>query len=149
MPSNGHGQMVPLVVALEYPEVMKAGAVYIDVWPIQEPMLAVLHSDMIAQFTQEQSQQKHPRMRSTFLPMTGATDLVTTEGQEWKTDRSIFNPGFSAKNLLSLIPAFVEEALVFKKLLLEIADSGEVVKLEHLTTKLTVDIIGRAVLYVR
>jgi cytochrome P450 len=72
--------------------------------------------------------------------------LVHVEGQEWKAARSIFNPGFSVKNLLSLVPKFVEEVEVLRQRLRQAAASGEVVKIEDYTQKVTVDVIGRAVL---
>lgn len=117
-----------------------------DVWPASAPVLVVFHPEMMAQFTQDQSQLKHPWELLEFKPFTGNQDLVTTEGREWKTYRAIFNPGFSARNLLSLIPSFVEEALVFRRRLGEAAAKGDVITLEKYTTDLTVDIIGRAVL---
>ncbi len=120
-----------------------------DIWPINYPMVAVLDPDMMAQFTQEQSLPKFWGQGHTeFKHFTGGRDLVHLEGQEWKVARSMFNPGFSARNLLSLIPSFTDEVLVFKEKLREVAASGEVVKLEDYTTNLTIDIIGRAVLYV-
>lgn len=125
---------------------MKAGCVYMDVWPISQPMLAVFHPDLMAQFTQEQNQLKHPSMHSEFMPFTGSQDLVCSEGKEWKSGRAIFNPGFAARNLLSLIPAFIEEAMVFRDHLKDFAKHGQVVTLEQATTNLTVDIISRAVL---
>lgn len=148
MPRDAAGQIVPLLLAKHYPEIMNAGCVYMDVWPISQPTLAVFHPEMMAQFTQDRSMPKHPNMQIEFMPFTGATDLACSEGKEWKTGRAIFNPGFSARNLLSLIPAFVEEALVFRDYLRKAADHGGVVRLETATTNLTVDIIGRAVLYV-
>ncbi|KAK8097727.1 cytochrome P450 [Apiospora kogelbergensis] len=128
---------------------MDAGALYMDVWPMSPPLLAVFRPDMMAQFTQDQSQPKHDNMKQEMKPFTGAADLATLEGQEWKTARSIFNPGFSLKNLLSLVPAFVEEVLVFRERLGKVADNGETVKMETYTTDLTVDIICRAVLGAR
>jgi cytochrome P450 len=118
----------------------------VDVWPISHPLLAVFEPTLISQFTQDQSQEKHPQMRTVFRPFTSATDLVTTEGQEWKTGRAIFNPGFSSRNLLSLIPSFVEDALVFRNILGKFSTTEEVITLVDFTTNLTVDIIGRAVL---
>jgi cytochrome P450 len=146
MPQEGHGQNVPLLLAREYPEIMKAGIVYMDVWPISVPMVSVFHPDMMAQFTQDNNQLKHPQMGFEFKPFTNNTDLVTTDGQAWKTGRAIFNPGFSSRNLLSLIPAFVEEAMVFRDHLKKFSEKGEVIKLVDFTTNLTVDIIGRATL---
>ena len=145
-PPDLHGQIMPRLLIKEYPEARKAGALYMDVWPVSAPMLVVFHPEMMAQFTQEQNQLKHPWELLEFKPFTGNQDLVTTEGREWKTYRAIFNPGFSARNLLSLIPSFVEDALVFQKRLAEAAAKGDVIRLEEYTTDLTVDIIGRAVL---
>ncbi|KAK7932594.1 hypothetical protein PG985_003306 [Apiospora marii] len=148
-PPSLHGQIMPLLLAREYPEAMEAGVMYMDIWPISPPLLAVFRPDMMAQFTQDQSQPKHPYVVREMTPFTGAMDLASSEGQEWKVGRSMFNPGFSLKNLLSLVPAFVEEALVFRERLGELADKGETAKLERYTTDLTVDIIGRAVLGAR
>lgn len=120
-----------------------------DVWPVSFPMLAVFNPDMNAQFTQDHNLPKFwAQGFMEFKHFTGGRDLVHLEGQEWKMARAMFNPGFSARNLLSLIPSFIEEVLVFKDRLRKVADSGEVIKLEDYTTHLTVDIIGRAVLYV-
>lgn len=113
------------------------------------PMLAVFNPDMMAQFTQDQSLPKFwAQAGAEFKHFTHGRDLVHLEGQEWKTARAMFNPGFSSRNLLTLVPAFIEETQVFKDRLRKVADRGEVVKLEDFTTYLTVDIIGRAVLYV-
>lgn len=148
MPPDTHGQCVPLLLALEYPEIAGKGAVYMDTWPMYSPMLAVYHPDMMAQFTQDASQEKHWRMLEEFKPFTDNMDLVTSGGQVWKTDRNMFNPGFSTRNLMSLIPHFVEEVVIFRDKLLEKADTNEKISLEEYTTNATVDIICRAVLYV-
>jgi cytochrome P450 len=101
---------------------------------------------MMAQFCQETSLPKHDLMHEEFQPFTQCNDLVNQEGKEWRTWRSIFNPAFSAKNLLSLVPAMLEEIQVFQDWLKGIAKSGEVVRLEDQAMKVTVDVIGRLVL---
>lgn len=68
------------------------------------------------------------------------------EGHEWKVWRSIFNPGFAPANLMGLVPNIVEEVEVFARVLGEWADGGEVVILEEVATKVTVDVIGKVVL---
>jgi cytochrome P450 len=68
------------------------------------------------------------------------------EGHTWKRWRSIFNPGFSVNHIASLIPGMVDKVLVFKSILAEKAQSGELFYLEHLTLNLTIDIIGGAVM---
>jgi cytochrome P450 len=145
-PLDTNGQVVPLLLAKEYPEICSCGLVYVDTWPIAPPMLAVFHPELMAQFTQETSMPKHELMKKEFMPFTQCKDLVNLEGQEWKRWRGIFNPGFSAKNLLSFVPAILEEVQVFKDWLNTVAKSEEVVKLEEQAMKVTIDIIGRAVL---
>jgi cytochrome P450 len=145
-PRNLSGLYAPLLVAREYPELANVGLLYMDMWPISPPMLAVFHPEIMAQFTQDVSLPKHPLMKSEFTPFTGCNDLVNQHGLEWKTWRSIFNPGFSAKNLLTFAPEMVDEVLIFKEWLKDMAKSGEVKPLEHQATRVTIDIIGRAVL---
>lgn len=87
-------------------------------------------------------------MKMEMGPVTGGKDLLTLEGQEWKQARAMFNPGFSAKNLLSLVPEFADEIDIFKEKLRGYAESGQVVKLEKLLIQMAIDVIGRAVLSV-
>ncbi|KAH8586607.1 cytochrome P450 [Bisporella sp. PMI_857] len=149
IPPDAHGQLVPIILAKEYPEVMKMGLVYMDVWPISDPMLSVFHPEIIVQFTQEQSQLKHPQLKAAFADFSGGTDLVCSDGPEWKQGRKIFNPGFAASNLLSMIPAFIEEVNIFVAKLRDLATKGNIIKLEDPATTLTIDIIGQAVFGVR
>lgn len=146
-PKDMAGVTLPLLIAREYPEYCKDHAIYLDTWPISaDPMLVVFHPDMLAQFLQDTVAPKHRSMKEEFLPFTGAQDLVNQHGQEWKVWRSIFNPGFSAKNVASFMPAMVEELLVFKDWLKSVAGSGQVTPLEEQTGKLTIDVICRTIL---
>ena len=144
-PPKTHSHWLPLLFLQEYPELAGKGVLYLDVWPISDPLLALYHPDLIAQLT-EGNFPKARLMKLELGPMTGAKDLLTLEGQEWKRARAVFNPGFSAKNLLSLVPEFVAEIEPFQQKLKKAAKSGEVIKLEQWTTTLAVDVIGRAVL---
>ncbi|KAI0841068.1 cytochrome P450 [Hypoxylon sp. FL0890] len=150
IPRDSHGHWLFLYLKHEYPEITRKGLLYMDPWPIGYPMIAVYQPDMMAQFTQENSLPKYWAMPQVeFKAFTGGEDLVNLDGPEWKKARSMFNPGFSARNLLSLVPDMIEEVLVFRERLEKAAASGEVVKLEDYTTDITVDIIGRAVLGTR
>lgn len=145
-PKDLHPQCMPLLLAQEYPEIAEQAVLYLDTWPFSHPMMAVFHPDMMAQFTQDNSRPKHSQMREEFHILSGCNDLVNQEGQVWKMWRSIFNPGFSAKNLMSLVPAFLEEIQVFRDWLGDVAESGQVVQLEAKAMRATGDIIGRATL---
>ncbi|KAI1342602.1 cytochrome P450 [Xylariaceae sp. FL0016] len=134
----------------EYPEIADQGILYMDPWPIGFPMIVVYHPAMNAQFTQENSLHKFwAQGHKEFKHFTNGEDLVHLEGQQWKRARAMFNPGFSVQNLLSLVPQFVEEAMVFRERLRKAAISGEVVKLGDLAIGVTIDIVGRAVLGTR
>ncbi|EMT67345.1 hypothetical protein FOC4_g10005432 [Fusarium odoratissimum] len=145
-PEDVHGQLMPDFLARDYPEIAELGICYIDLWPISWPMLAAFHPDIAAQFTQETSRPKHEIIRCQFRPLTGLKDLVLSEGAFWKKWRATFNPGFSTQNITALVPEFIEEALIWKKYLQEIAKDGRVVPLEDCVMKATCDIIGRSVL---
>jgi cytochrome P450 len=145
-PRDTNGQYLPLLLWQEYPEICKGNAVYVDVWPVSEPMFACFNPDMMSQFCQDPSMPKHHHLHNEFLPFTQCNDLVNQDGAEWKKWRAIFNPGFSAKNIMSMIPTMVEEVRVFVGWLEGAAGSGKTVVLEPQAMKLTIDIIGRAVL---
>ena len=81
-------------------------------------------------------------------PMTGGNDLVTMEGAEWRKWRNIFNPGFSNSHLMTLVPDIMKEISIFCKILRESAEKAEIVSMDTLATKLSLDVIGRAALQV-
>lgn len=144
-PAKAHSHWLPILFLQEYPELAKKGILYLDTWPITEPLLAIYHPDLLTQIT-EGNFPKSKLMTTEMGPVTGAKDLLTSEGQQWKRARAMFNPGFSAKNLTSLIPEFLDEIEIFQDKMRDAARTREVIKLEDWTTLLAVDVIGRAVL---
>lgn len=138
--------LVPYMIAVNHPEMDKHGYFYLDMWPISEQMIVVGHPDMMVQFCQDPSLGKHHQMPFEFGPFTHGNDLVTSNGQAWKVWRSIFNPGFSAKNIQTYVPAMLEEYNVFRTKLESFAATGETFKMDKHAMALTVDVIGHAVL---
>jgi cytochrome P450 len=145
-PRDTAGHTIPMLLANEYPELREQGLVCMDVWPIANPMLAVFHPDMIEQFCQDPSMPKSELLQTLFNDFTGCQDLLCSDGEHWKRWRSIFNPGFSNNNILSFVPAFIEEIQIFKASLLKLAGTDVIVPLITPATKATCDIIGRVVL---
>jgi len=124
---------------------------YLDVWPVNEPMMIVVDSDLAAQFTQDPSPlPKHRAYQAIVGPLTGGEDLLASRGEFWKFWRPRFNPGFRPKVLQALIPDLLEEALVFLDVLERRVGPngtwGEVYPLEADTINLTFDTIARATL---
>ncbi|KAK2043438.1 cytochrome P450 4V3 [Colletotrichum somersetense] len=106
--------------------------------------------DIAGQSVAEPSLPRSDFIKSIIRPLTDNLDLVSSEGEAWKTWRARFNPSFSNKNVLALIPGMIKDVQVFTDLLRKRAgvegDWGVVFPLEDLTTNLTIDVIGRAVL---
>jgi cytochrome P450 len=141
--------MSPIIMAIfvaeAYPHIAAAGCYYLDVWPIVQPQICVMDPNMVAQYTQEVSLPKAKFIAPEWRPLTNNHDLLTTEGTYWKRWRSAFNPGFSAKNITALLPAFIEEISTLKEIMVQVAKSGETVQFENLARNGTIDIICRAV----
>ncbi|ORY57790.1 cytochrome P450 4V3 [Pseudomassariella vexata] len=127
--------------------------VYIDFWPVEAPTALMLHPDVSKQCTQEKNYPRFPNVKNYMQALTGAKDLISSDGEEWRLWRSRLNPGFSARNVMSLIPAMLEEATIFVENLQRLAGKdgqwGDVFQLQDVTTDLTLDIIGRATLDIR
>jgi sterigmatocystin biosynthesis cytochrome P450 monooxygenase len=84
---------------------------------------------------------------TTFLkPLTDGLDIVTMKGQTWKNWRGVFNPGFSAGHLMTLVPSIVEKTEIFCSILRAHATEQDVIQMKTLTDNLTMDIIGEVVL---
>ena len=96
--------------------------------------------------TQEHSLPKFPALTYFLQPITEGLDIVTMEGDLWKTWRGIFNPGFSANHLMSLTQSLVEETDRFCDILQARLEDQKVFRMKDLTDNLTMDIIGRVVL---
>ncbi|KAJ3579330.1 hypothetical protein NPX13_g1235 [Xylaria arbuscula] len=127
--------------------------VYLDIWPAEIPLALVFDPVSASQFAQAPNLPKLPLATEFLVPLTSGRDLVSTDGQEWKTWRSRFNPGFSQRNLIAMLPALIEEVSIFVKQLENLAGSkgqfGSVFKLDEKTINLTFDIICRAALGMR
>jgi len=81
-----------------------------------------------------------------MVKLLGRYNMVILEGQRWKFMRSIFNPGFSASHLTTLIPYIVDSTLMFLDVLREKALTNELVEFDVLSTRFTIDIIGKVVM---
>lgn len=123
---------------------------YLDLWPIEVPFAIVFDPAIAAQFVQTPSLPKLSNVKHFLEPLTSGLDMVSNEGDEWKTWRSRFNPGFSQRNLIAMLPELIEEASIFASLLEKAAGPagqwGSVFQLEEKTTNLTFDVITRATL---
>jgi cytochrome P450 len=149
-PPDVHNQVMMNHIADKY-DLRKYGLFYIDSYPIQcEPVLVIIAPDVAAQVTQTESYPKHPILAAEFGRAIGPRGIVEQEGEQWKELRTMFNPGFSQANLLSMVPMMVEETTIFVNRLSGIAaGDGFIQNTNDLAAAVTVDIIGQALLGVR
>jgi cytochrome P450 len=118
-----------------------------DSWPFNTYKTLIIADPVIAtQITQTRSLPKHPTIREFTEHLTGSSSMLVSEGAEWKAMRSMFNPGFSAGHLITLVPGIVDDSVIFGERLAEMANSGEIFLLEEMAARVTVDIIGKVVL---
>ncbi|KAK8045466.1 cytochrome P450 [Apiospora rasikravindrae] len=67
---------------------------------------------------------------------------IAEQNEEWKAVRRRFNPGFSPKHLMTLLPVLVDKAAPFVDTLDNYAQTGEAFSLDEIATNLTFDVIG-------
>lgn len=144
LPPDVNGQYMPIAIRRRYPNV--GNIFYFDNWPFVAPILVAASPSTAKQFTQEHSLPKFPPLQNFFRPIAGKYDLVTMEGPLWKKWRGVFNPGFGAAYIATLVPEIIAEALVFCDILKGQAASGAIFQLKPLTDNFTVDVIGKLVL---
>lgn len=145
LPKDVHGHVLPHQIKLK---VLDLGPVfYIDTWPFGPPMLVITAPDLAYQITQAHSLPKFHTLRDYMRPMTGGNDIITMEGGEWKKWRNMFNPGFKSSHLMTLVPEMVNEISTFCEVLRGLARKHEIFSMDHVATRLSLDIIGRVVLY--
>ncbi|KAK0750916.1 hypothetical protein B0T18DRAFT_443537 [Schizothecium vesticola] len=87
------GASMATVLLEDHPEFSDVDTFYIDPWPIADTMIY---------------------MTAELRPWTGNKDVVTSEDAHRHRWRTFLNPGFSAKNIISMVPGFLEETRVFK-----------------------------------
>ncbi|TEA14431.1 Cytochrome P450 monooxygenase aflN [Colletotrichum sidae] len=125
--------------------------IYLDLWPVlRSPIVAAYKNTVAAQFTQVKNLDKHQISLDFMTPLTKGKDISTLQGEEWKKWRSWFNPGFSSRNVSTMVPELIEEIQVFEENLRQRTGPngswGSVFQFRNATTALTFDIIVRAVL---
>ncbi|KAK5459567.1 hypothetical protein LTS15_003696 [Exophiala xenobiotica] len=120
---------------------------YVDWWPLGPRWLFVADPELASKYiTTGQSLRKSHLTTNYLTKLLGRDNMVGLDGQQWKVLRSIFNPGFSASHLISLVPLIVDSTLVFLDILREKAQSGELISLDTYSTRYTIDIIGKIVM---
>jgi cytochrome P450 len=122
------------------------GIYYLDLYPVGESMVFITDPHVASQVQSDTNTfYRHPFALSTTARLSGKKSLFSTMGATWQRQRGWFAPAFSMSHLLTLVPAMVEETLVFKENLTRFAVSGEVFPMNDAAVRLAIDFIGRTV----
>jgi cytochrome P450 len=122
-------------------------AFIIDFWPAATASLIVSGAESSLEVSNKYNLPKPQSQVELFRPMIGGQSVLTMNGDDWKTWRALFNPGFSAAHMARLVPTVVESVEVFCRILCEEAEKG-IAQLDSLTTRLTMEVIAKVTLYV-
>lgn len=144
LPKDAHPSVLAGLIKRAFPDVGQV--FYLDMWPLSRPLLVVSSPSVAYQFSQETPLRKSPELRRWLRPLADNQDLVSLEGPTWKKWRNVYNPGFSASHLISLVPLIAEQVSVFCDILHERTKVKAIFPLEEATMNLTMDTIGRIVL---
>jgi len=113
---------------------------YLDLWPFLNPAIIVSSPEAANQASTTLNLPKAKLIRDLVDPVTGGPNMLTTDGKEWKSARSLFNPGFAPQYMLGQVPVILDSIEIFCDHLRKRA-TGKVFPLEELATRLTMDII--------
>ncbi|RDW69974.1 hypothetical protein BP5796_08371 [Coleophoma crateriformis] len=115
------------------------GLYYMDLYPFEQSMLIITDPALVVQI---QSHPRHHFSPSFLRGLAGSKSIFSTEGAEWAAQRSWFSPAFSAANILTFIPSMVEETLVFRENLTQMASSQQKFSVMDLSLRLAIDVIA-------
>lgn len=117
----------------------------IDLWPVHDPVILIADPEVANQVTVKYNLPKPAGLERLFDPVLGGPGLITMHGTEWKVWRGVFNTGFSANHITSLLPSIVDSVEIFCELLHERVGKKHF-SLDMLASRLTMDIITKVTL---
>ncbi|KAL8725778.1 MAG: hypothetical protein Q9166_007143 [cf. Caloplaca sp. 2 TL-2023] len=144
LPKDAHPHYLPDQLRRRYPAL--GPIFYLDAWPFITLTLVVASPETMAQISTEHVLPKFPAIKDYLFPLANGKDIVSMDGPEWKYWRNMFNPGFSASHLMTLLPDIVRETSVFCDLLQDHAEKKGIFRMKDLTDNLAMDVIGKVVL---
>ncbi|KAH7362207.1 cytochrome P450 [Plectosphaerella cucumerina] len=144
LPADGHSCYMLRMLSLDFPD----GAYYLDVWPMQEPILVVTDPDM--SYTVE----THPvvgvtkprTLQGWFHPISGGPAQSDLNGAPWRYLHDLFAPAFSSTNVNAMAPVIVDRIEIFRDILRRRAAAADRFELEPAVLSLINDMICETLL---
>ncbi|KAF7854227.1 hypothetical protein EAF04_010524 [Stromatinia cepivora] len=117
----------------------------LDMWPAYPASIVVFNPEAAVLISQKYNLPKPNTSLEMTKPIVGGPSLLSMNGEDWKSWRSLFNPGFSATSLMEHIPYIVDTVDILCEKFQENAGQG-IFSLDDFATRLTFDIIMKVTL---
>lgn len=138
---------VALVMQEIFREFPHTEAYLLDLWPSNSAVIITCNPEAELLVSLKYNLPKPSATAESIKPIVGGPSVLTMNGDEWKTWRSRFNPGFSATSLMNHVPYIVDCVQVFCDKLR--ANVGrEIISLDDFATRLTFEVIMKVTLSV-
>ena len=146
LPKNAHYQNAFGDIAREH--FSKEGLFYLDLWPVSGLFLVVVSPYIAAQIHANPgiSMQRPQLLPRFFKPICGGPNMFDLPEREWKPWRAIFNKGFNADHVLSLVSDMVDQTTIYCDTLRALALKNNMFYLDTITLRFTIDVIGKTIL---
>ena len=148
LPNDAHYMLAFGEIFREYfPE---EGAFYIDLWPLSGMYLAIRSPTAAIQAAQTSGIScERPRLLERFFkPIAGGPNLFDLREKDWRPWRAVFNKGFSTETVWTLLPDMVSTTNTYVETLRRLARKGDMVTLDPISLRYTMDLIGKTILCV-
>ena len=117
----------------------------LDLAPVDRGLLVIAEPGLSEVLVNPSEQYKYSIPKSdtynALVPLIGTESMITKEGEDWRTMRKRFNPGFQPKYINSLSESVVAKTEIFVQRLQSEAEGGATIKLADYAKDLTTDII--------
>ncbi|KAH8879756.1 cytochrome P450 monooxygenase-like protein [Thozetella sp. PMI_491] len=147
LPPDSHSCYLLRKLSLDFPD----GAFYLDVWPMQGPIIVLTEPGMSNQATSHPTvgSMKPASLQDWFYPITGGPSQSDLNGKPWKYLHDLFSPAFSNTNINAMVPVIADRIITFREILREKVKAGERFLLEPLVLDLITDVIGETLFNMR
>jgi cytochrome P450 len=119
-------------------------AFILDMWPAYPPTIFTFNPEAAMLASNKHNLPKPSPSLDSIKPIVGGPTIISMHGNEWKTWRGRFSPGFSLTSLTEHIPYVVDCVQVFCDKLRQ--GAAGIILLDDLATNLTFDVITKVTL---
>jgi cytochrome P450 len=124
----------------------ESGLFYIDLWPFSFPLMVVNTPELAEQICHEFDLDKPDTLLQFFWPITGGLSLFVMNGDQHKSSRALFTPGFSSNMIMKHTAHVVDEAEIYANILRDHARRNDIFSLDDVTCRYLMDVIGTVTL---